>query len=86
MKRRASALVLRFVTEEYAVPLGVFVTREAARKTMNNNIVNFENKDLMIKYAKDIIMRKFRYNLDLMLKNSLLWKELKQSKLSSFFN
>jgi len=86
IKRKASALIFRFVTEEYAVPLGVFVTRESARKAMNNNIINFENKELMITYVKDIIMRKFRYNVDLMLKNSLLWEELRQPKLSSFFD
>ena len=79
-------MIFRFVTEEYAVPLGVFVTRESARKAMNNNIINFENKELMITYVKDIIMRKFRYNVDLMLKNSLLWEELRQPKLSSFFD
>ena len=86
IKRKASALIFRFVTEEYAVPLGVWVVRSSTRKAMNNNIVNFENEELMVKYVKDTVMRKFRYNLDLMLKESLLWKELKQPKLSSFFH
>ena len=53
---------------------------------MKNNVMNFEGKELMIKYVKDVILRKFRYNLDLMLMNSLLWKEFKQPKLSSFFD
>ena len=86
IKKKASALVFRFVTEEYAVPLGVWVVRSSTRKAMKNNVVNFENEELMIKYVKEAIMRKFRYNLDLMLQKSLLCKELKQPKLSSFFN
>src|SRR3989344_1144721 len=38
MKKQASVLALRFITDEYSMPLGVWVTREAARKTMSSKI------------------------------------------------
>ncbi|MAG47844.1 hypothetical protein CL617_04520 [archaeon] len=85
IKRKASAIVFRFVTEDYSVPLGVWVTRTSARKAMENNPLSFENKELMFSYLRNTVLRKFRYNLDLMLKKSLLYEELKQPKLTSFF-
>lgn len=85
IKRQASVLVLRFITGEYAVPLGVWVTREAARKALNNKPLIFSGKELMLKYAKALIQKKFGYNLDNTIKHSRLLNELnQQSKLINF--
>jgi len=85
IKRQASVLALRFITGEYAVPLGVWVTREAARKTLNNKPIRFSDKKLMLTYAKNLIKKKFGVDIGFLLKDSFLLKELgKQKKLSVF--
>jgi len=86
IKRQGTILVLRFITGEYAVPLGFWVTREAARKAMSNKPIEFADKDLMLRYAKALVKKKFGYNLDNLLNKSIILKNLKdQTKLQSFF-
>jgi hypothetical protein len=85
LKRQASILCLRFITGEYAVPLGVWVVREATRKAMQSKPLHFADKELMIKYAKSLVKKKFGFNLDNLVKHSILLKEIKeQKKLTSF--
>ncbi|MBW3005071.1 hypothetical protein KY310_04535 [Candidatus Woesearchaeota archaeon] len=85
MKRQASVLVLRFITGEYAIPLGVWVTREAARKTLSNKPIKFSDKKLMLTYARNLIKKKFGVDIDFILKESVLLKDLgKQKRLSAF--
>ena len=57
MKRQASVLVLRFISDEYLLPLGVWITREASRKALNNKPLKFADKDLMLKYVKTLSQR-----------------------------
>jgi len=52
VKRQSSVLLLRFITGEYYAPLGVWVVREAVRKTMANKPLVFDSKELMLKYAQ----------------------------------
>jgi len=86
IKRQGTILVLRFITGEYAVPLGVWVTREAARKAMDSNPITFSDKELMLKYANALINKKFGYNLDNLLKQSIILKNLEsQTRLFNFF-
>jgi len=84
MKRQASVLVLRFITDEYAVPLGVWVVREAVRKAMISKPIGFDSKELMLSYAKLKIKKDFNYDLDCLLRRSFLMKRQKQKKLTSF--
>ena len=87
MKRQSSVLTLRFITGEYAVPLGVWVTREATRKAMANKPIEFSSRELMLKYAKALIKKKFNYDLDNLLKESVILKNMReQTKLTKFFN
>jgi len=86
LKRQGSVLTLRFITGEYAVPLGVWVTREAARKALAKKPIEFSDKELMLKYAKALIKKKFNYDLDSLLRESIILKNMReQVKLSSFF-
>ena len=86
LNRQGTVLALRFITGEYAAPLGVWVTREAARKAMQNKSIEFSDKDLMLKYANSLIKKKFNYDLNLLLKESIILKNIKdQTRLSSFF-
>jgi len=86
LKRQASVLVLRVITDEYAMPLGVWVTREATRKAMASKAIFFSDDKLMLKYAELLLKKKFGINLGNILKESLLLKNRKlQSKLNRFF-
>jgi len=85
IKSQASVLALRFISGDYAVPLGVWVTRQAARKALDNKPINFASNELMLNYANHLIKRKFNYNLNSLTKHSKLLKNIgKQQRLTSF--
>ncbi|MBN2459848.1 hypothetical protein JXB28_06195 [Candidatus Woesearchaeota archaeon] len=84
-KRQASVLLLRFITGEYYAPLGVWVVREATRKAMAAKPLNFESKELMIKYVQALVKKKFGINVDAILRQSILLNNIKtQRKLGEF--
>lgn len=86
IKRQSSVLALRFITDEYYMVLGVWVVREAARAALKSKPLVFSGKDLMLRYAQEIIRKKFSYDAEKLMKQSILLKEMKeQKKLSSFF-
>jgi len=85
MKRQASCLVVRLITSEYSVPLGVWVTRECSRKTMGNKPIDFTGTHLMLNYAKLKAKRLFNHNIEDMIEKSKLFNTVKtQTKLFSF--
>lgn len=85
MKRQGSVLALRFVTGDYTLPLGVWTTREAARKAMNAKPIEFSSKELMLEYAKKLVKKKFSCDVDVYLKKSNILRNIKsQSKLIKF--
>lgn len=79
IKRQASVLLLRFITEKYPLPLGVWVVREAARNAMKGKKIEFESKELMLKYAILNAKKKFGINLNKILKKSRLMKSFHKS-------
>jgi hypothetical protein len=86
IKKQGTILALRFITGEYAVPLGVWVCRESVRKSMNSKPIEFSDKDLMLRYAKALVNKKFGYSLDSLLKHSIILKDMKsQTKLNAYF-
>ncbi len=85
IKKQASILVLRFISSEYEVPLGVFVCRSAARKSVNSESFKFLTKEELVKEAKNLIFNRFKVDISCILKESLLLKSIKeQSKLKEF--
>ena len=85
MKRQSSVLALRFITDGYTMPLGVWVTRQATRKSLENKPLEFSSKELLLEYARKLIKRKFNYNIDFVLNKSNLLKNIKQqTKLEKF--
>ena len=85
LKRQHSCLALRFITSEYNIPLGVWVCREAAKKSTRTQPLTFASKELLLRYAQDFIQRKFGFTLELLLEQSRLLKEQKsQKKLTEF--
>ena len=79
-KRQGSCLALRFITSEYNIPLGVWVCREATRKSLQEKPITFADQSLMMKYAEELIKRKFGFDLSLLLKESKLLKTKKEQK------
>lgn len=85
IKRQGSILTLRFITGEYAVPLGVWVVRSSVRKTLDSKPLEFSSKELMLKYVKHFVKKKFNYNVENLLNQSILLKKLRtQRKLVQF--
>lgn len=84
-KKQSSLLVLRFVTDDYLLPLGVWVCRESARKSLMSNPLNFDSKELMLNYAKSLAKKKFNMDITPILGQSKLLNRLKnQNKLTQF--
>jgi len=79
-RKQNSVLVLRFISPEYNIPLGVFVCREASRKALTSQPLKFSTKELMLKYAQELIKNKFGWEINDLLKESKLLKEMKQQK------
>ena len=75
--KQNSCLVLRFITSEYNIPLGVWTVRESARRSLNGQRLLFLSKDEMLTYAKELVNRKFNFNLDLLLTKSKLLQEIR---------
>ena len=85
-KKQARVICYRFTTEEYEVPLGVWVVRQGVKKTMSNECLVFESKEKLMDKAREIVLLKFNYNLDNMFaKTKLLAEMKKQNKLSNYF-
>ena len=85
LKRQHAALVLRFTTPEYNIPLGVWVCREATRKSLAEKPISFSSKELMFKYAEELVKRKLGFDINLLLTQSKLLKNMHtQKKLSEF--
>jgi hypothetical protein len=85
IKKQGSVLCLRFITGEYSIPLGVWVVREATRKALENKPLEFASKELMLRYAELLIKKKFNFDLNKIIKDSVILKNMKeQSKLDQF--
>ncbi len=84
-KRKASVLCLRFITEEYAAPLGVWVVREATRNAMKERPMMFRDKREMLDYARRSVRERFGYDLDIVFQKSKLLKDKAQPRLNVFF-
>jgi len=82
-KRQNGVLAIRFITDEYVLPLGVWVTREATRKSLSNKPINFASKELMITYAQKLAKNKFGVDLKQILEKSKILAE-KQQTLEEF--
>jgi len=86
MNKQASVLCIRVITPEYYAPLGVWVVREATRKALSKNPIVFSNQELMLRYAEILLKKKFNIDLKNVLKESKLFREIKQQKNLEFFN
>jgi hypothetical protein len=84
-KRQNSCLTLRFILPDYNIPLGVWVVREASRKSCQAIPLRFATEKLMLQYAKKLVKSKFDIDIDLFLNQSKLMKEKKlQTRLTQY--
>ena len=90
MKRKGSALVLRYIDENYNISLGVWVTREAARKM--EKVAEFNDKNELLHFTSKFVKEKFTQykftlpNPDFFYSKSKLLNEIRtQRRLSAFF-
>ncbi|MBN2420995.1 hypothetical protein JXB27_01820 [Candidatus Woesearchaeota archaeon] len=85
-RKQSSVLVLRFITDEYILPLGVWLVREATRKALNNKPVIFDSQEFLLKYAQALAKKKFNIDVSKILQKSKLLTKMKtQRKFSEFF-
>ena len=85
MKRQAGVLVFRFITNDYSVPLGVWVCREAARKSAKSSATVFASQEEMMDYVKAFIKQRFSFDLGWFIKESKLLRERRgQRRLGEF--
>ncbi|MBI4454192.1 hypothetical protein HY636_06110 [Candidatus Woesearchaeota archaeon] len=87
MKKQSSVLALRFINpNEYFAPLGVWVVREAARNAMQNKPIEFASKELMLHYAQILVKKRFNFDVNVLLSQSKLLKNMgQQRKICEFF-
>lgn len=74
-KRQQGVLTLRFITDEYWAPLGVWVCREAARDAMNSDPIKFDDKETMLKFVAALVKKRWNTDANKLFKQSELLKE-----------
>ena len=74
-KRQAKALVLRFITDEYYMPLGVWVVRQAVKNAMESKPIEFGSEELMLQYAMTLSKKKFKRDLNFLKQKSKVLTE-----------
>ncbi len=85
LKKQSSCLLLRYVTSEYSMPLGVFVVRQAVRKSLTSEIYEFADKKSMLDFGRSLVLKRLNYDINAQLKNSILLNNInKQTKLFNF--
>jgi len=80
IKQQGTVLVLRFETPEYWAGLGVWVVRKAAERTLQDKFIEFESKEKMIEFVRELVWKKFRFNVDKILKKSRILNDLRVQK------
>ena len=86
IKSQASVFIIRFETEEYWANLGVWVTRNCAKRAMNNKYISFYSKQNGLDFMKNFILNKMKINVDYVFKKSRLLNMIREQKgLREFF-
>jgi len=83
-KRQATVLVLRFVTTDYYVPLGVWVVREAVKKAMKQQPLTFQDLPLLLRYVENYTKKKFLVPITHIFKKSKILQAQSQQTLLSY--
>ncbi len=85
LRKQGRVLVLRFITEEDRFPLGVWVCREATRTSLSSGYVDFEDKELALKYVEALAKKKFDVDVSHLLEMSKVLNVVNTQKRISEF-
>lgn len=80
LKRQGSILVLRFITDEYWMSVGVWVVREATRTALASKPMVLEGQEQVLKYATLFARKQFGIDIEPILQKSKLLKHRKEQK------
>ena len=80
MRMIGRVLVLRFITDEYWAPLGVWVVREASRNALTSSKIEFESEELLYKYAEILLKKRFNIDFRAFLRKSNIYILMKSQK------
>ncbi len=80
IKRQAGVFVLRIITGEYTVPLGVWVTREASRKALSSKPVIFADREKMKLFSVNSIRSKHFCDVERFFKQSSIHNKKESQK------
>lgn len=75
LRRQSQALLLRFITDEYYMPLGVWVVRQAVKNTLVSKPMEFGSKELMLEFAIKFSKKKFNRDLNFLKQKSKVLTE-----------
>lgn len=79
LKEQGAVVVLRFVTEEYSTPVGVWVVRQASRQAVEHGRM-FSSQIEMLQYVKNFVLERFHYDIDKVLRESKVLTLIKTQK------
>jgi hypothetical protein len=79
IKKQSTCIALRFVSDEYWAPLGVWVVRQAVKNAMKSKPILFNSKEEMISFAKELC-KKYNYDIEHFLDKSVLHKQINIQK------
>jgi hypothetical protein len=85
IKRQASVIAFRFITDAYTAPLGVWVVRTAVRHAMSERPLQFSSRQEMLAFSRDIAWQRFNYDLSYLEKKSVFLKGSTQRKITGYF-
>ncbi|MFA4953351.1 MAG: hypothetical protein WC584_03950 [Candidatus Pacearchaeota archaeon] len=80
IKRQASVLTIRIETPSYWAALGVWVCREACRKTLSTRIFKFDSKEEIVKSAEIVSKKKFNFDNSSVLSQSKILSQIRSQK------
>lgn len=86
LKKQSRVLVLRFITDEYYMPLGVWVVRKAVEQTMSSKPIEFGSQELLLQYAFALAKKKFNRDLSWLQFKSKILSQNSQVGLNRFMS
>lgn len=79
LKRQGTVLVLRFITDDYTTPLGVWVVREATRCALQQMMI-CSSEEEMLKQARQLALAHFSVDIESLLRQSKVVEHMKTQK------
>ena len=80
LKRQYKVAIFRFISNEYYVPLGVWVVREGILKTLQTKPIIFQDEELVKNYILQLSKKKYRVNINNIFKESKIFNEKEEQK------